>query len=185
MKIGFLALSGVRAHDAELLKLGLTMPGVVERSQVIASLPSLGLLYLAAVTPPGHELRYFEAEADGAEPADVYGCDLVALSTFSAQANEACAIADRLRQTGVQVAMGGLHVSVRPHEARQHADHVIVGEGENVWPEVVRAAERGEAGRHWDARWGRTTPGRRSLRSRPGAKIGAQHRIESSSAENA
>jgi radical SAM superfamily enzyme YgiQ (UPF0313 family) len=151
MKIGFLALSGVRAHDPELLKLGLTLPGFVERSQVIASLPSLGLLYLAAVTPPGHTLHYFEAQGDGSEPPEVYDCDLVAVSTFSAQVNEAYAIADRLRQSGVRVAMGGLHVSVRPHEARQHADHVIVGEGENVWPEVVRAAESGTAGRLWDA----------------------------------
>lgn len=53
MKIGLLAMSGVRAHDKKLLELGLTLPGFVERSRIIASLPSLGLLYLAAVTPPG------------------------------------------------------------------------------------------------------------------------------------
>jgi radical SAM superfamily enzyme YgiQ (UPF0313 family) len=151
MKIGFLAMSGVRAHDAKLLALGLTMPGVVERSRVIAALPSLGLLYLAAVTPPGHALRYFEAERDGAEPAEVYDCDLVAISTFTAQVREAYAVADRLRQAGVQVAMGGLHVSVRPEEARRHVDHVCVGEGEHVWPAVMAAAARGERGRTWDA----------------------------------
>ena len=61
MKIGFLAMSGVRAHDAELLKFGLTLPGFVDRSKVIAQLPSLGLLYLAAVTPIGHDLHYYEA----------------------------------------------------------------------------------------------------------------------------
>jgi radical SAM superfamily enzyme YgiQ (UPF0313 family) len=151
VKIGLLAMSGIRAHDAELLALGLTLPGFVERSKAIATLPSLGLLYLAAATPPGHELRYFEAEADGAEPADVYGCDLVALSTFSAQVREAYAIADRLRQAGVRVAMGGLHVTARPKEALAHADYVIQGEGENVWPAVVRAAEREEAPRLFNA----------------------------------
>src|SRR6516165_6376750 len=143
MKIGFLAMSGIRAHDEKLLKLGLTLPGVVERSQVVASLPSLGLLYLAAVTPPGHELHYFEAEADGNEPASVYTCDLVAISTFSAQVFEAYAIADRLRRADVRVAMGGLHVSVRPEEASAHADYVLVGEGENVWPAVVQACQKG------------------------------------------
>ncbi len=45
MKIGFLALSGVRAHDQKLLEPGLTLPGFVEGSRIIASLPSLGLLY--------------------------------------------------------------------------------------------------------------------------------------------
>jgi radical SAM superfamily enzyme YgiQ (UPF0313 family) len=151
MKIGFLAMSGVRAHDPKLLELGLTMPGVVERSRVIAALPSLGLLYLAAVTPPGHDLRYFEAERDGAEPAEVYDCDLVAISTFSAQVPEAYAVADRLRQAGVQVAMGGLHVTARPDEARAHVDHVCVGEGERLWPAVVAAAARGERRCTWDA----------------------------------
>jgi radical SAM superfamily enzyme YgiQ (UPF0313 family) len=77
----------------------------------------------------------------------VYDCDLVAISTFSAQAFEAYAIADRLRRNGVRVAMGGLHVTVQPAEAAAHADFVVVGEGENVWPEVVRAAERHDAPR--------------------------------------
>jgi|CZKI01.1.fsa_nt_gi radical SAM superfamily enzyme YgiQ (UPF0313 family) len=140
MRIGLLAMSGVRAHDKKLLELGLTLPGFVERSKVIASLPSLGLLYLAACTPAGHEVHYFEAEADGAEPPEVYGFDLVAISTFSAQIFEAYAIADRLRNAGVRVAMGGLHVSVLPEEASLHADYVVVGEGENVWPAVVEAA---------------------------------------------
>lgn len=142
MKIGFLAMSGIRAHDPELLALGLTLPGFVERSKAIASLPSLGLLYLAAATPPGHELAYYEAEADGREPHEVYDCDLVAISTFSAQVFEAYAIADRLCLAGVKVAMGGLHVTALPDEAAPHADYVVVGEGENAWPAVVRAAER-------------------------------------------
>ena len=46
-KLGLIAMSGIRVQDAELMRLGLTLPGVVERSQVIASLPSLGLLTLA------------------------------------------------------------------------------------------------------------------------------------------
>ncbi len=147
MRIGFLAMSGIRAHDPKLLELGLTLPGFVERSKTIASLPSLGLLYLAACTPEGHDLRYFEAEADGHEPAEIYECDLVAISTFSAQVFEAYAIADRLRQAGVRVAMGGLHASVLPEEAASHADYVVVGEGEHVWPAVVSAAESGSAPR--------------------------------------
>src|SRR5688500_18364313 len=141
MNIGLLAMSGIRAHDPKLLELGLTLPGFVERSKTIASLPSLGLLYLAACTPAGHHVRYYEAEADRSEPAEVYACDLVAISTFSAQVFEAYALADRLRAAGVKVAMGGLHVTVRPEEAARHADYVIGGEGDNVWAHVVRAAE--------------------------------------------
>jgi radical SAM superfamily enzyme YgiQ (UPF0313 family) len=151
MKIGFLAMSGLRAHDRRLLDLGMTLPGIRERGQVLSSLPSLGLLYLAASTPPGHELRYFEAERDGAEPAEVYTCDLVAISTFSAQVFEAYSVADRLRKAGVRVAMGGLHVSVQPEEALQHADYVFIGEGERTWPAAVEAIARGDAPRIWNA----------------------------------
>ncbi len=152
MKIAFLAMSGIRAHDPELLELGLTLPGFVERSRQVASLPSLGLLYLAAVTPAGHELSYHEAEADGKEPAELYECDLVAISTFSAQVAEAYAIADRLRARGVRVALGGLHVSAEPEEAQAHADYVVVGEGENVWPRVVELARERAAPCRLDAR---------------------------------
>jgi radical SAM superfamily enzyme YgiQ (UPF0313 family) len=145
-------MSGIRAHDPELLALGLTLPGFVERSRQIAALPSLGLLYLAAMTPPGHELHYFEAESDRSEPAEVYSCDLVAISTFSAQVLEACAIADRLRRAGARVAMGGLHVSVRPVEAALHADYVMCGEGESAWPAIVEAASAGAPPRTFDAK---------------------------------
>src|SRR5438874_1838491 len=151
MRIGLLAMSGIRAHDPELVALGLTLPGFVERSKTVASLPSLGLLYLAASTPPDHDVAYFEAESDGTEPDAVYACDLVAISTFSAQVCEAYAIADRLRASGVRVAMGGLHASVRAEETAKHADYVIVGEGENVWAAVVEAAARGDSRRIFDS----------------------------------
>lgn len=55
MRIGLIAVSGVRAVDEELTRLGLTLPGFIERGKVIASLPSLGRLTLAGMTPSRHE----------------------------------------------------------------------------------------------------------------------------------
>jgi hypothetical protein len=60
MKIAMIAMSGIRACNEELLKLGLTLPGFVERSKTIASLPSLGLLTLAGMTPKNHSINYIE-----------------------------------------------------------------------------------------------------------------------------
>ena len=54
MRIGMFALSGIRACDPELLAIGMTLPGVVDRGRVIARLPSLGLLTLAGMIGPGH-----------------------------------------------------------------------------------------------------------------------------------
>src|SRR5580765_2868970 len=130
MKIGMIAMSGVRACDAELLKLGLTLPGFVERSKTIASLPSLGLLTLAGMTPKEHQVSYIEvADIKTAEdlPTDF---DLVVISSFSAQINEGYELARRYSSMGIPVVMGGLHVTSCPQEPNQHSAAAAIGEGE-------------------------------------------------------
>jgi radical SAM superfamily enzyme YgiQ (UPF0313 family) len=152
MRIALVAMSGVRVRSERLRELGVTLPGFVERGQVIASLPSLGLLTLAGATPDEHELAYFEsADVDARRLADGRW-DLVALSTFTAQAPEAYALADECRRLGLRVALGGLHATVCPEEALGHADHVFAGEGEEIWPEFLRDLGAGTARRLYDAR---------------------------------
>jgi radical SAM superfamily enzyme YgiQ (UPF0313 family) len=152
MKIGFIAMSGVRVHNAELASLGLTLPGFVERSQVIASLPSLGLLTLAGMTPAHIEVDYIEV-ADIKDQTDLPGeFDVVAISSFSAQIKEAYALADRYRAAGTTVLLGGLHVTACPDEALQHADGIIIGEGEPSWPQLVHDLERVELKPVYDSR---------------------------------
>jgi len=56
----------------------------------------------------------------------VYLCDLVAISTFSAQIFEAYAIADRLPASGRKSRDGRAACSVQPDEALQHADYVVI-----------------------------------------------------------
>jgi radical SAM superfamily enzyme YgiQ (UPF0313 family) len=141
-RIRLIAMSGVRAQNEELMKLGLTLPGFVERSQVIASLPSLSLLTLAALTPSCFSVDYQEIldlKSAGPLPDN---CDLVAITSLSAQIYEAYAVADYYRSRGVPVVMGGLHVSSEPEEALAHCDSVVVGEGEPVWPELLRDWQR-------------------------------------------
>ena len=60
MKIGLIAMSGVRVRNEDLARLGLTLPQFVSRGKVIASLPSLGLLTVAGLTPPEHDVAYRE-----------------------------------------------------------------------------------------------------------------------------
>ncbi len=143
MKIGLIAMSGVRVVDRELAEMGMTLPGFVERSKAIASLPSLGLLTLAGIEADRHEYRYFEVE-DVRKLADLpEGFDLVAISSFSAQIGEAYELADRYRARGVPVVLGGLHVTALPDEAARHADAAVVGEGEVSWPRVLDDAAHG------------------------------------------
>jgi radical SAM superfamily enzyme YgiQ (UPF0313 family) len=153
VKIGLIAMSGVRAWDPELLELGLSMPGFVERKEVIAQLPSLGLLTLAGLTPQSDEISYHEIfdYSSAIPPEDDF--DLIAISSFTAQIEDAYRLADHYRQTGRKVVLGGLHVSALPDEARSHADAIVVGEAEETWPRVVE-----------DARLGRLQPVYRSAR---------------------
>jgi radical SAM superfamily enzyme YgiQ (UPF0313 family) len=142
MRIGLIAMSGVRVRNEELARLGLTLPQFVSRGKVIASLPSLGLLTVAGLTPPEHDVAYREIADlrahEGLEPFD-----LVGISSFTAQIDEAYALADRYRAAGVPVVLGGLHVSLLPDEAARHADSVVLYGAEGVWPQVVRDAEAG------------------------------------------
>lgn len=152
MKIAMIAMSGVRACDAELLASGLTLPGFVERSKTIASLPSLGLLTLAGMTPPEHHVSYIEV-ADLSQAASLpTDFDLVLISTFSAQAREAYTLARQLTSRGTMVVIGGLHATTCPDEPAGCGASAAIGEGEVIWDEILRDAQRGKLKAVYDAR---------------------------------
>jgi len=142
--IGFIAMSGVRAHNAELTALGLTLPGFVNRNKIIASLPSLGLLTLAGLTPDKFHLEYHEIADLKKLPELPTDFDLVAISTFTAQFYEACDVADYYMARGIPVVMGGITVTSLRDQAKEHCTSVVIGEGELLWPELLADFERGE-----------------------------------------
>ena len=151
MRIGLIAMSGLRVVDAELAACGLTLPGFIERGKAIASLPSLGLLTLAGLTPPDDDCEYFEIDDlrhAGELPG---GFDLVAVSSLSAQIDQAYELADRYRSGGTPVVLGGLHVTALPEEAARHCDAVVVGEGEAVWIDLLRDARNGRLKKQYHA----------------------------------
>jgi hypothetical protein len=73
MHIALIGMSGVRAHDPELTELGTSLPGFADRARIIASLPSLSLLTIAALTPDRHEVTHYEIDDIG-EPGELPGC---------------------------------------------------------------------------------------------------------------
>ena len=151
MKIGFIAMSGLRLCNAELLELGLTFPGVARRKQAIEALPSLGLLTLAGLTPGRIEVEYLEVRDVNRDELS-RDFDAVAISSLTATAKEAYALAARFREIGTKTILGGLHVSLLPDEARAKADSIVIGEGESVWPELIADLERNQLKPVYDAR---------------------------------
>lgn len=63
--------------------------------------------------------------------------DVVCIYTMTSNAPRAYQIADRLRQKGKRVIIGGMHATALPEEAARHADQVVTGEGETVIRDVV------------------------------------------------
>jgi radical SAM superfamily enzyme YgiQ (UPF0313 family) len=148
MKLGLIAMSGIRAENPELMKLGLTLPGFLERALKLFAMPSLSLLTLAGMVPDDIEIEYREyREFPSDSPPE---CDLAAITSFTAQIEDAYRIADIYRARGTKVVMGGLHASKLPEEAAQHADAVAVGEGELLWPRILSDFRDGRLGLRYE-----------------------------------
>jgi len=101
----------------------------------------LAFAVLAALTPPEVALTLYDERI---EPVDLeHDPDLVAMTVETYTARRAYQIADHFRQRGVPVVMGGYHPTFLPAEALEHADAVVLGDAEAVWPQVVADAARG------------------------------------------
>lgn len=98
-------------------------------------LPPYALLLVAGATPEDWEV-VLEDEHTRPLP-DLGGFDLVGISTMTRQAPRAYELARRFRDQGTPVVLGGIHPTVLPQEALQHADAVVVGEAEPVWPRLL------------------------------------------------
>jgi radical SAM superfamily enzyme YgiQ (UPF0313 family) len=102
----------------------------------------VNLPLLAALTPPGHKITLVE---EAFAPDDInQNVDLVGITVLTELALRAYHIADIYRRRGVKVVMGGIHPTVLPEEALKHADAVVVGEAEGVWPQLVSDAAAGQ-----------------------------------------
>ncbi len=113
------------------------------------SLLDLGLLTIAACTPPRFEVAIHD---EYLSPIDFDApCDLVALSAKTSCVARAYEVAREFRRRGRKVVLGGIHASLRPEEAMEHVDCVVTGEAEEIWPRVLGDLERGTLARRYDA----------------------------------
>ena len=106
------------------------------------NLPSLSMGILAALTPDTFEIQFIDEKV---EPIDFNcGADLVAITATTTIANRAYNIAEKFKQNGAKVVMGGVHVSALPKEALQYADAVCVGEAELMWGIILKDFKKGK-----------------------------------------
>ena len=106
-------------------------------------LPRLGSFILGTLMKQrGWQVEVVVEEVQCLNYNSLRGADLVGISTITATAPRAYAIADKVRQLGIPVLMGGPHVTFLVDEALQHSDYVIRGEGERALMAFIDAWEK-------------------------------------------
>ena len=119
------------------MKLQLIVPATHKnrRKSGKAILPPLGMATVAALTPPGVEVSLTDENVTRIDY--LKDVDLVGITSLTSTSQRAYEIADAFRAMGKKVVLGGIHASVLPEEAIQHADAVVIGEAEGIWPSVI------------------------------------------------
>ncbi|HEX6332677.1 MAG TPA: radical SAM protein [Flavisolibacter sp.] len=97
--------------------------------------PPITGIHLAAITPPGHDVRVLHQQVDQIDMST--DADVIAISFFSGFALAAYDLAVEFRKKGKMVVGGGPHVTFCQEEALQYFDAVVTGEAENVWAQML------------------------------------------------
>lgn len=107
--------------------------------------PSQGLLTLSTIAKRMVEdtLMYSESISKIVWD-DVLDADIVFLGVFTFNAQRGYELAERIRRSGrALVVIGGLHATLNPEEAARHCDCVLLGEGDETVPALIKAVREG------------------------------------------
>jgi radical SAM superfamily enzyme YgiQ (UPF0313 family) len=105
--------------------------------------PTLALTSVAGATPANWRVEYWDENLlQGPPPSDPLP-ELVGITVHLTFANRAYALAKWYRQQGSKVVVGGLHAQSSPQEVAPHADAIAIGEGVQLWPQILRDVEQG------------------------------------------
>ena len=97
--------------------------GIKFSNDTLYPFPILGLTLLAAFFPKNYEVRIVNEAVEKIDfNADV---DLVGITGLTCVIRRAYEVADRFRAKRVKVILGGVHPSLLPEEAKEHADAVL------------------------------------------------------------
>lgn len=119
---------------------------LLENVRVLA-LPPLNLGLIASHTPAGYDVRIIDEAFDDIDyDTDV---DLVGITCMTPLAPRAYEISREFRKRGIIVVLGGIHPSMMCEEAGQHADSVVIGESEELWPQLLHDFSTGNLQKYY------------------------------------
>ncbi len=103
-------------------------------------IPPLGLATNASYIPDRYDVTIAD---ENVKRVNCGGADLAAITANTVTARRAYRLCEQFAEKGVPTVLGGIHPSVMPEEACEYADAVVIGNGENVWEELLGDFERG------------------------------------------
>ncbi|MBT9557146.1 MAG: B12-binding domain-containing radical SAM protein [Myxococcales bacterium] len=93
----------------------------------------LALATIAGLSPQDWDIRIAD---ENVEPIDLdEPCDIVGITAMNVQAARAFELAAAFRKRGRLVVIGGPFATLQPERCAAHADVLVVGEAERIWPE--------------------------------------------------
>ncbi len=96
----------------------------------------LALPLLAALTPPEFEVELCYETIEEV-PFDT-DAELIGISSMGHAVMRTIDIANRFRELGKTVILGGYMVSLMPEEAQKYCDSVMIGDSEETWGEMLQ-----------------------------------------------
>ncbi len=109
--------------------------------------PPLGLLVLGALTPREHVVRLVDENVERGRFSDVP--DLVGVTVKVDTFHRAVEISRGYRARGVPVVWGGIYPTACPDDCAAHADAVVIGEAETIWPRLLEDVRGGRLRREY------------------------------------
>jgi fatty-acid desaturase/radical SAM superfamily enzyme YgiQ (UPF0313 family) len=109
-----------------------------------AAQPPLGLMTIAALLPKHWNKRLVDTNVERLRERDLAWADVVLLSGMHIQRDDLAAIVERCRARGLRTVVGGpITNSVPPVDLK--ADHVVIGEAEDLIADLAQQLEQGTA----------------------------------------
>lgn len=111
----------------------------------------LTLSTLAALIPSGlnASVHCIDEWAEDFDPHTIEA-DLVGITVITGNAPKAYRYSRILRDRGITVVLGGIHITLVPEEAENHADAIVCGYAEESWPELLRDYVSGTLRKRYD-----------------------------------
>src|SRR6202521_2705978 len=107
------------------------------------TMPPLGLITVAALCPKNWTIRLIDRAFDELLDADILWADLVMISGMHVQKTDLIDILARARRLGKRTMVGGPYASREPEALLALADHVVVGEPDEVFGRIATDLETG------------------------------------------